>query len=461
VKWLQLPVTNREPLSTNEVPALAQLSALQSLGVNSPLSPIYHSSDLLKIDGRGSIEVASLLSMQHVDQLKVLRLEGNLSPDTMDSLLGAMPRLANLGSLAVTSFDVDEEYMPHCVGDVSRYSALLSSAAHMKILSITSRQACMLPAGCGAHMFPEGCQLLQLERLLLGPFCCALHGVCVEGNPMYYACEDHGGIKVPEACFGPGDVDRLVRCCPAFEELWMPGLVEPGVDVSALLRLTAVTGLYIGGEVYDDDVAVSVLAEMGSLRELAVCDAPQLTDQGLLALTALTNLRQLCVLCCGLSNAMPTYLNGRRTTEDDELEGYFMISKSWREVRHGAGYVSQLLCFQDTVVWQWLHALSAQVHLLLAGSLTSATGHALMCLLGHRCLVCCLLYTNTAFYCSVKRSSCALHCAAICLQDDLPAVWLQLLQLLTASAVCGEQAQKQLTAMQPGEVQTGSCVDQA
>jgi hypothetical protein len=76
--------------------------------------------------------------------------------------------------------------------------------------------------------------------------------------------------------------------------LWMPGLVEPGVDVSALLRLTALTALYIGGEVIDDYVAVSVLADMSSLRVSAVCDASQLTYQGLLALTALTSLRQLC-----------------------------------------------------------------------------------------------------------------------------------------------------------------------
>jgi hypothetical protein len=47
-------------------------------------------------------------------------------------------------------------------------------------------------------------------------------------------------------------------------------------------------------------------------------------------------------------------------------------------------------------------------------------------------------------------------CVAICLQDDQPAVWLQLLQLCTDSGVCGQQAQEWLAAHQlPGEGRTG------
>jgi hypothetical protein len=91
----------------------------------------------------------------------------------------------------------------------------------------------------------------------------------------------------------------------------MPGLVQPGVDVSALLALTGLTGLFVGGDVYDDAVAANALAQLRSLRELEVCDAPQLTDQGLLACAALTRLTRLVVLCCGLSDVMPTYLHAR------------------------------------------------------------------------------------------------------------------------------------------------------
>jgi hypothetical protein len=92
--------------------------------------------------------------------------------------------------------------------------------------------------------------------------------------------------------------------------------------VSAVLALTSLTGLFVGGAVYEDAVAASVLAELHSLRQLEVCDAPQLTDQGLLACAALTGLTRLCVLCCGLSGAMPTYLEG-----NDPLygEGCFLL----------------------------------------------------------------------------------------------------------------------------------------
>lgn len=42
------------------------------------------------------------------------------------------------------------------------------------------------------------------------------------------------------------------------------------------------------------------------MRELALCLAPQLTDQGLLGLAALTGLTKLRVLACpGLSAAIP------------------------------------------------------------------------------------------------------------------------------------------------------------
>ncbi|WIA40297.1 hypothetical protein OEZ86_013668 [Tetradesmus obliquus] len=92
-----------------------------------------------------------------------------------------------------------------------------------------------------------------------------------------------------------------------------------------LLFLIALTALYVGGEVWDDAVAVSVLAELKSLQEMGVCDAPQLTDQGLLAFAALTGLTKLCLLSCGLGEAMPRYLNGKPATEEDEEEGYFIV----------------------------------------------------------------------------------------------------------------------------------------
>jgi hypothetical protein len=137
-------------------------------------------------------------------------------------------------------------------------------------------------------------------------------GTCEEHSIFVYEEVSFG--MLPDAWFVPGDIERLVCCCPALEQLCMPEVVQPGVDVSALLGLTALTGLFIGGEVYDDDVANSVLAEMSSLRELALCLAPQLTDQGLLGLAALTGLtvRQLEAACAGLLGDQCCHSKGRK-----------------------------------------------------------------------------------------------------------------------------------------------------
>jgi mannose/fructose/N-acetylgalactosamine-specific phosphotransferase system component IIC len=104
----------------------------------------------------------------------------------------------------------------------------------------------------------------------------------------------------------------------------MPGLVQAGVDVGGLLQLTALTGLFVGGAVWDDAVVESVLAGMTGLRQLEMCDAPDFTDQGLLALAALTNLTQLRVLHCGLSTAL-CGLNSVATHEAEE-QGYLALS---------------------------------------------------------------------------------------------------------------------------------------
>jgi hypothetical protein len=115
--------------------------------------------------------------------------------------------------------------------------------------------------------------------------------------------------------------------------------VQAGVDVSALLRLTVLTRLFVGGAVWDDDVAVGVLAEMSGLRELHLCEAPNFTDKGLLALSALTGLTKLGVLSCRLSTELPTFLNGKATADEDEEEGCFML---WNQV--GVLVVACVLC---------------------------------------------------------------------------------------------------------------------
>jgi hypothetical protein len=171
----------------------------------------------------------------------------------------------------------------------------------------------------------------------------------------YFYDVAHGGIVTPDACFGAGDVECLVRCCPGLERLWLPGLVQAGVDVSGLLQLTALTGLFVGGAVWDDAVVEGVLVGMTGLRQLELCDAPGLTDEGLLALAALTNLTQLCMLHCGLSDGMPRYVDGRECAAGED--GYFTA----RQEVGGQG--AQHMCLLATQHAAWMfsckHAAAA------------------------------------------------------------------------------------------------------
>jgi hypothetical protein len=329
ITMLRLNISLQEPFSISTVPALAQLSALRHLQVWEVLPPatLWHELE----PGSGvRVGFLSSLSIRQAAQLQVVDLHSNMCANTMPSLLRVLPRMTSLRCLRICSCDLDDDNMPEPVNDMERYASLLPPAPHLTQLTLTAVTACMLPPGCVQHVFGAGRHLPTLRVLELGPLeklyalPSGLH------QPLFFGKEDHGGVDAPEECFGPGDVERLVRCCPGLERLWLPCLVQTGVDVSAVLRLTALTGLFVGGAVWDDAVAVSVLAGMSGLQQLELCDAPEFTDQGLLGLVDLTRLTKLGVLCCGLSDAMPTYLDGREVTEDDEQEGCFML---WAQVR--------------------------------------------------------------------------------------------------------------------------------
>jgi hypothetical protein len=325
----RLRISLQEPFSIDTVPALAQLSALRQLHVwqVQPPATLWHE---LRPGSGVRVGFLSSLSIQQAAQLQVVNLHSNMCANTMPSLLRVLPRMTSLRCLRICSCDLDDDNMPEPVNDMERYASLLPPAPHLTQLTLTAVTACMLPPGCVQHVFGAGRHMPTLRVLELGPLekwyalPSGLH------QPLFFGQEDHGGVAVPEECFGPGDVERLVRCCPGLERLWLPGLVQAGVDVSAVLRLTALTGLFVGGAVWDDAVPVSVLAGMSGLQQLELCDAPEFTDQGLLGLVDLTRLTKLGVLCCGLSDAMPTYLDEHEVTEDDEQQGCFML---WAQVR--------------------------------------------------------------------------------------------------------------------------------
>jgi alkylhydroperoxidase family enzyme len=93
----------------------------------------------------------------------------------------------------------------------------------------------------------------------------------------------------------------FVQRCPALQSVTIPGLVQPGVDISPLTALTALQELIIGGAAVDNDAAVEVLARLTGLDRLQIYHAPLLSDQGLLALTALRRLVLLIAWDCSFS----------------------------------------------------------------------------------------------------------------------------------------------------------------
>jgi hypothetical protein len=343
ITHMDLGVTFPEPFGVVTVPALAQLSALRYLMVYAVGS---YNRPLLEQDS--SIRCGFLARPQLAATLTVLKLFGRFGSGMMRDLLDALPRYTCLYFVHITSYDQISSDMPQALSDVARYSALLPPSPTLMQFELTCWRASVLPLGCGEHLF-AGPPRPSLKVLQLG-------AVTVTDVPdgssrssfeyKYFYDVAHAGIVTPDACFGAGDVERLVRCCPGLERLWMPGLVQAGVDVSGLLQLTALTGLFVGGAVWDDAVVESVLAGMTGLRQLELCDAPGLTDEGLLALAALTNLTQLRVLHCGLSDAMPRYADGRMCSAGED--GYFTAAQ---EVC-GQGFQHMCLLATQHAAWR-------------------------------------------------------------------------------------------------------------
>jgi hypothetical protein len=227
VAKLWLNVSMQQPFSICTVPALVQLTALQKLEVMNCTLPDWQAGGFPV-----GISLDFLLGIEHPEQQEVLDLEGHMSSDPASTLMSVMPRLTNLLHMRVSRYDHVEDDLPERVSDVARYSALLPPGPHLTLFSFTASGPCMLSAGCGTHMFGHGRQLPQLKVLELGPDAFNTLDEPTE-HFMYFSGAAHGGLDAAVACFGPGDVERLVCCCPALERLWLPGLVQAGVDVSA------------------------------------------------------------------------------------------------------------------------------------------------------------------------------------------------------------------------------------
>jgi hypothetical protein len=272
-------------LSRASVPVLAALTALQEL----QLSACY-------------IHGVRQDFLQSMKQLQVLKLEVRLSHDALQLLCDVLPALRRLRSLTLSVEEGEAEVFP--ASELARYSALLPVSRHLQELEISweTGSAPRLAAGCAEHMFPLRHKKRQLHYLVLG-LRFEEHVAAIDASEHDEIAE---GIRGMPACFGLGDVSRLVACCPALQTLWIPGLVAQGVDLSGLLSMEQLYCVFVGGEVRDDDVASNILAHMTQLGRLKVYAAPQLTDQGLLAFTALRGLTMLESWRCGFSSSVST-----------------------------------------------------------------------------------------------------------------------------------------------------------
>jgi hypothetical protein len=207
-----------------------------------------------------------------------------------------------------------------------------------------------------------GPRLSLLKQLVLGaPMVPVEHGTLFQattGRYRYFS-EDLWSSDAIDACLGPGDVARLVRCCPALELLSIPGLVQPGVDMSPLLGLWRLRELYVGGVAINDDVAGSVLAHMVGLRRLEVAGALRLTDAGVLALAGNKGLRELLLVACGLGTSMPITPCGGTgfarcfLVRQQVRHMWFVSDLGDQELVHGISHLALSFCPVSPVMF-WL-----------------------------------------------------------------------------------------------------------
>jgi hypothetical protein len=168
-----------------------------------------------------------------------------------------------------------------------------------------------LPLGSFQFMFPLNRKLQGLTELVLdafGPECDAWEGVgnYDEGDlerdfseRWDWDLSDELDTTESSACVKDDDVESIAACCPNLKRLTLNGVVE-SVEYSdsvarsfrALQRRLQLTHLCLGGPWLTNNTA-AVIAGMTSLRSLQLHNAPQLASNGLQALTALRQLREL------------------------------------------------------------------------------------------------------------------------------------------------------------------------
>jgi hypothetical protein len=188
-------------------------------------------------------------------QLQRLTLHMPFMAHTAD-FLSALQALQHLEALCIYSLDfTDPEDVPAPAPEA--YAALTASS-HLTHLAL---ECCELPEGAVQHMFQSGQQLPSLKRLYFMNYVEDYDFEELEWIEKWY---DDAALEKHCLVIGPGDMGPLVRCCQALNCLRSVS-IEAAVPVSelkALLELTALTDLNIGGAGCGDAAAEHVLSKL-------------------------------------------------------------------------------------------------------------------------------------------------------------------------------------------------------
>jgi hypothetical protein len=173
-----------------------------------------------------------------------------------------------------------------------RYSDLLPSSDHLSKVVLRDTHSMLPNPSYGCHIFPPGRQLPALCEFIFGWDVPA-------GDVMAAQPEE-----LPPPIFEHLSITRMAASCPALEVLLLPGCLTQDVQLAPLLQLTALTDLLLAGEEIDDALVSDQLVMLTGLESLQIHLSPELTDTGVLSLTALTELQSLFLFKCGISEEL-------------------------------------------------------------------------------------------------------------------------------------------------------------
>lgn len=248
--FLQLeatPLKGSYVLDNTVLPGLSTLTALQHLHFS---THIYQ-----------SMQPSVLAGVTGLKNLCLQRFVMAGGAAGVAELLGLLPKMQQLTHLdlshALTQI-VGLESMP-----AAAFSALTASSnlRHLDLAEMWAPPDNVF----WQHVFPANKRLMHLTKLEL-PFVSA-------------------GLSTD-------DINNVVQCCPALQQLNLARGLQPGVDLFALRQLSRLTSLTVTG---CTDVKTPVLAQLTQLQRLVMAGFNPETDKDLQRLTGLHQLTSLHV----------------------------------------------------------------------------------------------------------------------------------------------------------------------